>query len=441
MQRSCDICGKREATRAERAVENNIQTEYAYCEACYAFALKSGRLPREMARERLAKRGRECPECGCTLEKFKQSYMLGCPDCYRNMRQAIAACVRPTVYMPRPVDDPAPEWMGNYVVSSRVRFARNVEGVPFPGSCRDADRRIADIVKGACAATQGVFDAQLHTMTSLSDLKKKMLIERHVISLGLANSDMGAVILEKTEPSELSVMLNEEDHIREQCTVAGFGLRRAYDRLKAYDNALAGRLNIARDAQFGYLTACPSNVGTGMRASVMLFLPALKRTGMIDRAISAMRERYGLTVRGYYGEGSDAAYDMYQLSNSTTFGIDEGSILRLVEQSAVEMVGLEREALVMLLGSKKTEIIDKIFRSYGVLSSAYSISAAELMEKLVDVKLGVILGMLPIKDIASLNELIWACASSLEILNGDVGEEEHNIARARLVRKHIAEEK
>lgn len=440
MQRVCDICGKREATRFERVVENNSQVDYAYCEVCYTFALKSGTLPREMAKRRAERRGKQCDACGCTLEQFKETYMLGCPDCYRNMRDAIAAYVRPA-YIPMLSGVNATDNMDMYAVSSRIRFARNVEGVLFPSRLVDADRRLLDIVRGATDAAQGIFDAGLYTMTSLSTLRKKALIERHVISLALANSDLGAVILEKTEPSELSVMLNEEDHIREQCTVDGFALGRAYERLKAYDTALKSKLNIAYDRQFGYLTACPSNVGTGMRASVMLFLPALKRTGMIDRAIAAMRKSYGLTVRGYFGEGSEAAYDMYQLSNASTFGIDERNILRLVEQASCEMVGLEREALKLLLTSKKTEMIDGIFRSYGVLASAYSITAAELMEKLVDVKLGVILDVLPLKDISGLNQLIKSCASSFEILSDAGSDEERNIVRAQLVRKYIAEEK
>lgn len=443
--RLCDICGKREAVRFDRIIENNFATDYAYCDECYTRALKGGAIPCELAKVRLMRRGLECDACGCTAEAFERDFLMGCPDCYRNMRgvalKAAAEYAKSAAGADRVpyvvCDQKELSLISLNVVSSRVRLARNVEGMPFPRNIKVADERLVRLFNGALKATEGVFDGELYPMNSLSKLKKKALVELHAISLPLANNDLGAVIVDRT--GEMSVMLNEEDHIREQCVLDGFCLGDAYGRVKRYDDSLKRILPIAYDRQMGYLTACPSNLGTGMRASVMLFLPALKRTGAIENAFSLYKSRYGLTVRGYFGEGSDSAYDMYQLSNGRTFMTDEQSILRDVTNAAIALCRLEREALTMVVQKEKTPLIDKIFRSYGVLTSAFSLSAEELMERLVDVKLGVILGVLPIKRMKELNSLIGACASSFEILTDGKTDEERNIARANIVRECLAE--
>lgn len=237
-------------------------------------------------------------------------------------------------------------------------------------------------------------------------------------------------------------MVNEEDHIREQCVVDGFNLAGAFERLHRYDVNLIKSVPVAYDEQLGFLTACPTNLGTGMRASVMLFLPALKRAGAIEDALKTFKTEFGLTIRGVFGEGSEAAYDMYQVSNSRTLGVSEESIIGQVEQAAVRMCYCERVALERLVRDKQTELLDGISRSYAVLKSAYALTSKELMKLLVDVKLGVILGILPIKNTRKLDETIWSCtSSSLSIITGGNSDEERDKMRAQIVRKILAEDK
>lgn len=459
MQKICDICGTHAATRAERSVENGIAKEYAYCEACYSRAVKSGIPPREEADRRAARIGKECPACGCTAEEFSRTSLFGCPDCYRHMRDVAREAVlhmQGRLSKAKPADMPIntkpidgegfksadecsiEELTRDNVVSSRVRLARNVRGLEFPSKLKDADMRVVALIKGAERAANGVFDARLVTMSSKSDAQKKVLLERHFISLPLANNlKSGAVLIERGENPEMSIMLGEEDHIREQCVTDGYSITRAYERVKAYDMNLAKELDLAYDGDFGYLTACPSNVGTGMRVSQMLFLPALRRAGAIDDTLKSFKEAYGLTVRGYFGEGSESAYDMYQISNSRTFSINERDTVRQLEQAVIRMCYCERVALEKLVREKKTPLIDGIYRSYAVLTGAYSLGAPELMKLLTDVRIGVILGVLPIKSTAVLNDIIKQCSSSVEIIVGDA--EERDKIRAEIVRKILAE--
>ncbi|MDE6302542.1 MAG: ATP--guanido phosphotransferase, partial [Clostridia bacterium] len=275
----------------------------------------------------------------------------------------------------------------------------------------------------------------------LSKSQKKLLLERHFISIPLANNPNGAVIIERVEHPQMSVMVNEEDHFREQCVVDGHNLIGAYKRVHEYDLRLNEVIPLAYDAKLGYLTACPTNVGTGMRASEMLFLPALRRTGAIDDALKKVVKESGLTVRGYFGEGSDCAYDMYQISNSRTFGVSEINTVWQVEQAVLRLCYLERVALEKLFEQQNTSLLDGISRSYGVLMSAYSLTAQELMKLLVDVKLGVILGVLPIKSMARLNAVIEECSSSIEIKDENMSEDERNKDRARKVHSILAEGK
>ncbi|MDE5602185.1 MAG: hypothetical protein K2J16_06780, partial [Clostridia bacterium] len=350
----CDVCGEREATLFDRVVENGKSVKYAYCEACYSGALKNGQSPKDVARERIARRGKECRACGRVAEQFESTLYLGCPDCYREMHAVVENVIRSTqignnfVVNQNFENDALHVFSDNFgreervgkdesslssVVSSRVRLARNIEGLKFPQFLPNANERMVDVIKGAMRAAEGVFDAHLLTMSSLTKPEKKALIERHLISLPLANNDVhGAVIIEKGKNSAMSVLINEEDHLREQCMLYGHNLSRAYERLHAYDLRLQKELPIAHDRQFGFLTACLTNVGTGMRASEMLFLPALERTDNIGSLISLLKKSYGVTARGYFGEGSDAAYGMYQISNSRTFGVGEVETVRLIER-------------------------------------------------------------------------------------------------------------
>lgn len=329
------------------------------------------------------------------------------------------------------------------VISSRVRLARNVQGLSFPRSGKGGmPEKMLQLVYGAKKSADKLFECDLYLMSRLSKLQRMSLVERHLISLPLANNlTTGAVILE-CDKENLSIMLNEEDHIREQCVVDGFNLQTAYNMVNAYDNCLLKELPIAYDSQFGFLTACPTNVGTGMRASTMLFLPALKLAGAIEDAVRKFTEDYGLTIRGVYGEGSSAHGDMYQLSNSRTLGMDEQTIIKQVAIATEELCYCERKALEKLAKDNGSAFLDKICRSYGILKFAYSISSRELMSLISDVKLGVILDILPLKDTRPLDKLIWlASPSSLTLKIGEVSAQERDILRAQLVRNILSEDK
>ncbi len=329
------------------------------------------------------------------------------------------------------------------VISSRVRLARNVQGLPFPRSGKSGmPEKMLRLVYGAKKSADKLFESELLLMSRLNKLQRMSLVEKHLISLPLANNlSTGAVIIQRGAEN-MSIMLNEEDHVREQCVVDGFDLNSAYNMVNEYDDCLLEELPIAYDSQFGFLTACPTNIGTGMRASTMLFLPALKLAGAIDDAVRKFTEEYGLTIRGVFGEGSSAHGDMYQLSNSRTLGIDEKTILEQVSYATEELCFCERKALEKLASEKSSFFLDKICRSYGILKFAYSISSKELMSLISDVKLGVILDVLPLKSTRPLDKLIWlASPSSLTLKIGEVTAQERDILRARLVRNLLSEDK
>lgn len=328
------------------------------------------------------------------------------------------------------------------VISSRVRLARNVRGMPFPGCKRPADTgALVALEVAAERAAQGVFDFTFLRMCDLDDLQKTALVERHLISPALRRNDTsGAVILEKSEG--ISVMLNEEDRIREQCVEKGFALRSAYGRLNRYDDNLLAEIPVAYDDRLGFLTACPTNLGTGMRASTMLFLPALKLAGAIESALTKFVRDYGLTVRGVYGEGSEALGDMYQLSNTRTLGVTEGEIIDIIERATVEMCLHERLAREKLAKEQGAALYDKVLRSYGILTNAYKLASAELMSLISDVKLGIIMNMLPLKDTETLDKLLVLCsAANLTLAIGRCGTDERDVRRAEIVRRILQKEK
>lgn len=329
------------------------------------------------------------------------------------------------------------------VISSRIRLARNIEGLPFP-NCKSASvnrGKFLAFMKGAENAAKGLFDYNFFFMKNLNATEKLAMVERHLISPALQNnSATGAVILEKTEG--MSVMLNEEDHVREQCVQEGFNLPLAYKRVSRYDDRLMDELPIAYDDRLGFLTACPTNLGTGMRASTMLFLPALKLAGAIETALSKFVNDYGLTVRGVYGEGSSALGDMYQLSNTRTLGETEENIIEIMERATVEMCLHESRAREKLAHKSGAELYDKVCRSYGVLLNAYMLTSAELMTLISDVKLGVILNILPLKNTKPLDKLLVLCsAANLTLATKGCAPAQRDIVRAQLVKGILKETK
>lgn len=324
------------------------------------------------------------------------------------------------------------------VISSRIRLARNVDGVAFPHSAEDVEKRLAlpSLIE---RLLRGTFNYDFFYVRDLSSVQKKALVERHLISPALVlNGAEGAAIVEKS--GGLSLMINEEDHIREQCVADGFNLQGAYDRLCKVDDIILDNLPIIIDSKYGFVTACPTNFGAGMRASTMLFLPALRLANAIEDTLRVFTDRYGLTVRGVYGEGSTAFGDAYQLSNTGSFDVEEENIIEIIQRATVAMCTAEAAAREKLMRERGAEITDRIYRSYGTLRSAYSISSEELMALISDVKLGVILGLLPLKDTKPLDKLtVLFSAASLTIRIGECAPTVRDITRAKLVKDILSE--
>ncbi|MBO5983118.1 MAG: ATP--guanido phosphotransferase, partial [Clostridia bacterium] len=217
-------------------------------------------------------------------------------------------------------------------------------------------------------------------------------------------------------------------------------LARAYDRLSAFDDIIVNRLPIAYDDRLGFLTSCPTNLGTGMRASTMLFLPALRHANAIEDTVRVFRERYGLTIRGIYGEGSSAQGDVYQLSNTRSLGATEWEIIEIIERATLAMCKAEEVARERLMAERGEEIKDKIQHSFNTLSTAYSLTSEALMALISDVKLGVIFGLVPLADTAPLDKLTMLfSASSLTLKIGECAPSVRDITRAKLVREILSE--
>ncbi len=291
-------------------------------------------------------------------------------------------------------------YKGN-IIMSRVRLARNISGYPFRVQDVKTAKELVKKVNRALVRTD-TFD--LFFMSNLSELKLEAMKERHLISQNLIeNKSCGAALINQDE--SISIMVNEEDIIREQCFMKGLCLKEAYKRLDRIDDELAKNLDLAFDNNFGYLTACPTNLGTGLRASVMMFLPALTESGKISAMIQEV-SRLGLTVRGVYGEGSQAEGYIYQISNEVTLGVAEYEILEEVENTVIEICRAEREEMERLYGQHELKTMDRARKAYGILTNALLLNYGEFMSHVASVKLGAILGMINIERISEIDDLI-----------------------------------
>lgn len=240
-------------------------------------------------------------------------------------------------------------------------------------------------------------------MEDLSHIEKRVLVEKHLISPFLTKARASGVLVSENE--QLSIMVNEEDHIRIQLYFPGFQMKQALDHAFELDDWLEEKIDFAFDERWGYLTSCPTNVGTGMRASVMIHLPALVLTKRINQMIPAINQ-FGFVVRGIYGEGTEALGNLFQVSNQITLGKSEGDIVEDLESVIINLVEQEREARHYLLHTSGKKLEDQIFRSYGILKYGRIIESQEASARISDVRLGVDLGM--IKDVSHnvLNELM-----------------------------------
>ncbi len=344
------------------------------------------------------------------------------------------------------IKNPISEWMkGNgpesdIVISSRVRLARNLKDYPFPSLATDSHaNEIIDQVEGVLNRDSSVDIGkfELIKMDELNDLQRRVLVEKHLISPNLANgSRKGAVALSDDE--SFSIMINEEDHLRIQCLLPGLKIYDAWKFANKIDDIFEKELEYAFDEKRGYLTSCPTNVGTGIRASVMMHVPALVITGQINRIVSAVTQ-VGLTVRGIYGEGSEALGNFIQISNQITLGQSENDIVENLYGVVNQIIELEKKARDNLIKESRYQIEDRVGRALGILSNARIIDSKEAAQKLSDLRLGIDLKM--VNDISpiTLNELmVMTQPGFLQFSSGEVlSPDERDIKRASIIREKL----
>lgn len=325
------------------------------------------------------------------------------------------------------------------VISSRVRLARNLAGYCFPHQANVTD--LDNVIQSTIAATKHVDRLKTAVPILLEQfprLNRQFLLERHLISQEHSKAGrQRAVIISKDET--ISIMVNEEDHLRMQCLMSGFSVNTAWEEINQLDDELAQHLNYAVNAHCGYLTACPTNVGTGIRASVMLHLPALVMTKQIDKVLQSISQ-LGLAIRGIYGEGSEALGDLYQISNQTTLGQSEEAIITYIENYAKQIISREQTVRRQLLQEAKHDVEDAVYRAYGILSQARLISARETLGLLSHLRLGINLGLINDIPLTTINELmiITQPAHLQMAVNRELDIKMRDMMRAQLIRERLS---
>jgi len=329
--------------------------------------------------------------------------------------------------------------MHDVVISSRVRLARNLAGMPFLSrSGPDQQEALAHKLRDRLLDA-GLSESMFYVdIASAGALDRQLLVERHLISRQHADANHARGVAISTD-EKIAIMVNEEDHLRIQVLRSGLQLDRAAAETNRIDDKLEQRLDFAFHSRYGYLTACPTNVGTGLRVSVMLHLPALKMSGQIEQAFRAAKDMH-LAIRGLYGEGTEASGDFFQISNQTTLGKSEQQIVEdFVERTIPHFIEYERRAREGLAKKNPAAIDDKAHRSIALLKSARMISSEETMYLLSLVRLGVHLGNLSNVDIETVNELfLLTQPAHLQRMAGEeMDARRRSIARADFIRRRL----
>ncbi|MBO8141271.1 MAG: protein arginine kinase [Firmicutes bacterium] len=342
------------------------------------------------------------------------------------------------------INRPVSEWMRgsgpdrDVVLGSRIRLARNLAGIPFPAVASEQQlEHVMTMCREAVAKAGSLGNMEFVPMSSLTPLERQLLVERHLISPQHTKAVRHkAVILRDDEV--VSVMINEEDHIRIQVLMPGMQLGLALDVADRVDNGLEGQLPYAFSETRGYLTACPTNVGTGLRASLMVHLPALALTDQIGRIIGAVG-KFGLVVRGLYGEGTQAVGNIFQFSNQVTLGRGERETVEHLISVTRQVIDQEREARQAILKRNETWLEDRVLRAYGTLAHARVLSSREAMQLLSDVRLGIDLGLITDLKPEILQELLVLIrpAHLQNRVGRELGPAERDQLRASLVRERI----
>jgi len=339
------------------------------------------------------------------------------------------------------------EWLrgsgpeADIVISSRVRLARNLADFPFITRATETDRvQIEKLLRGQILNIEAREEILYVDLDVLPGVDRQLLVERHLISREHAESrGARAVAIDRRE--KFSVMVNEEDHLRIQVLTSGFDLETVWEQINRIDDLIESKVTFAFHDKLGYLTACPTNVGTGMRVSVMLHLPALVITRQIDKVFRSL-QKIGLAVRGLFGEGSQAMGDFYQISNQVTLGKSEGDLIHQIADIVPVIIDYERKARQFLVKESQENLHDRVSRAYGILRTAQTISSEETMMLLSSVRMGINLGLLPDLEIPVVNQLFIQTqpAHLQKIAGSELDTSDRNIERARFLRRHLIPE-
>lgn len=303
------------------------------------------------------------------------------------------------------------EWLkgtgpkSNIVISSRIRLARNLEGYPFFNWAKPGEKEaILKLVRTAVEKSKFLKKSLFLNMKDLPKIDRQFLIERHLMSPEhVIDPEYKGLVIEEKEIA--SIMINEEDHLRIQILQSGFNIIEAWRMSDGIDTDLSKKIPYAFSTKWGYLTACPTNTGTGLRASVMLHIPALVMTHQIGKVFQAI-SKLGLTMRGFYGEGTEATGNFFQISNQVTLGHSENDLIDKIASIVDKLVKREESTRNILMVKQKDELTDKIWRAYGTLRSARIITSTETVKLLSFIRLGVDLGIVRGIDRTGINELL-----------------------------------
>lgn len=324
------------------------------------------------------------------------------------------------------------------VLSTRIRLARNLAGMRFPTSAeRETRQKVLDYFASAVDNSEYMHRGTFYRAEGIDETDINFLIERHLISPTMMDRLEGAGVYIATG-EQVSIMVNEEDHLRIQAITAGLEMDRTMELAAQFDNEIGRLVEYDYDSDFGFLTACPTNVGTGMRASVLIHLPGLVLTREIERVIQKIA-KMNVTVRGFYGEGTDVLGNLFQISNQTTLGKSEADILEDIERVARVIIGDEAAARSRLKEEASDQISDKIWRALGILRHARVLSSDEAMNLLSAVRLGIAMGIVDAVGISTINEILLLSqpAHLMKYYGEDMDGDRRDIVRAAMVREKL----
>ena len=340
--------------------------------------------------------------------------------------------------LPGWLKEPAPD--GDIVFSSRVRLARNINQISFPYHAGEVQlEEVIDQIGAALKSSSQFENFVLQRLDDMAQHDRVVLVEKYLVSLDLLkNPAHRGVVLNQDET--VAIMLNEEDHLRIQSILPGLQLKKAWESAEQIDQLLEVKLDFAFDEEKGYLTTCPTNVGTGLRASVLVHLPALKMVGQVKKVLSVL-PNVGLNVRGAYGEGTDSAGDLYQISNQVTLGLSEEEVIGKIVSVTKQVIDQERAARDALLANEsRLQLENRVNRAYGLLTHSRLISSEETIKLLSDVLMGAVMNLIPKAEGQTVKELFFLIRPAIlqKLIGRELSPGERDHYRAAVIREHLA---